>query len=95
MRIVPYRVRSNRGCNHLNTEECGVCAEDARRPIGAPRVHTFHEGVYEHMQGPLEKPVEVTSPDQLRREARARGLQSQWLDDGMSTWRNRSSNKWI
>lgn len=90
-----YRIRSNTGCNHLNTEPCERCEADALLPVGGPRVHTFYEGVYEHLQGPLERPIEVTSPDQLRLEARARGLYSEWVDDGMSAWRRRNSGRWI
>ena len=90
-----WRVRSNTGCNHLNTEPCERCAAHAQRPVAAPRTQTFWEGVYEHMQGPLERPVEITSPEQLRREAQARGLFSHWIDDGMSAWRKRGSNRWI
>lgn len=90
-----YRIKSNTGCDHLNTEWCERCEAHAQRPIAAPRTHRFWEGVYEHMQGPLERPIEITSPEQLRQEARARGLHSQWIDDGMSTWRRRNSGKWI
>jgi hypothetical protein len=95
---VVYRVRTNTGCDHLNVEPCARCEADARRSVRGfqgPRVHTFWEGVYENVQGPMERPVEVTSPGQLREMAHARGLRSDWLDDGMSSWRNRSIKRWI
>jgi hypothetical protein len=95
---MPWRVRSNRGCNHWSDEPCERCEAQAPwtpQSGSGPRVHVFYEGVYEHMQGPLERPVEITSPDQLRREAQARGLHSPNLDDGMSAWRRRNSGRWI
>jgi hypothetical protein len=78
---------------HYKAKPCPDC--EAPTHGYAPGYHSvilFREGVYEHMQDPWERPIEVTSPQQLRDECEARGLTSKYLRDGI--WRTKS-NRWI
>jgi hypothetical protein len=81
-----YRIRTNTGCDHLSNEQCERCQRDWLRPPRAPRTRTFLQTVYEHMQGPLEAPIVVETPKQLRDMADARGLTSPYLEE--SIWRS-------
>jgi hypothetical protein len=85
-----YRVRTNTGCDHFNTEPCERCEVEMRRAPASPRVHVFYEGWYPHLD--LE-PVYISSPQQLRDEAKSRGLTSLYLEES-STWRRREPSRW-
>jgi hypothetical protein len=91
-----WRIRSNTGCDHYHDEPCARCDATRKRPLGSRRlaVHRFYEGFYPHITGPLEPEIYITSPEQLRRECRKRGLTSQYLED-REIWRKREPSRWI
>lgn len=51
--------------------------EAQRAQDGAPAVHIFHEGMYEHI---AEKPIYIKSRKQLQYETRSRGLVSDYAE---------------
>jgi hypothetical protein len=78
-----FRIRSNTGCDHWNTEACERCASDAERPLAIPYVQSFNERIYEHMYDPWETPRPISSREELRQECVKRGVFSHDLRDSM------------
>jgi hypothetical protein len=82
-----YRVHTNTGCNHPLGAPCARCTAEMARAPAAPRIHTFHTGLYEHLD---TNPVRIDNPQQLRDECAVRGLTSHYMEDS-ETWRKRVS----
>jgi hypothetical protein len=78
-------------CDHYLGDDCRVCREEwERRVVGAPKVHTFREGIYEHIS--LD-PVHISSPQELADKCKENGVHSRYLLESQ-TWRTKSGKWW-
>lgn len=86
---------------HACEKPCDHCAHAyfLRQVFGPPThsgpaaVITFKPGVFEHIYDPWETPRVIDTPQELRRECAARGVESQYLRDSL-LWPSRAAREW-
>lgn len=86
---------------HYCPKPCAQCAHDRflarvfppQRIARSTSVISFGEHVYDNIFHPWEKPFPISSPEQLRQECVARGVNSERLQNSM-IWRS-GETRWI
>jgi hypothetical protein len=61
--------------------------------VGAPSVIVFKPGTFDHIYDPWEKPRVIDTPQELRRECAARGVEVGALRDSL-LWPSRAPREW-
>jgi hypothetical protein len=88
-----FRIRSNAGCDHWNTESCDRCDADMLAEPRTPFIQFFDERTYEHMYDPWETPRPISSREELRVECERRGVYSHDLRDSI-VWKS-GPTRWV